>query len=353
MLQIKSLISYSSPKIISFSKAITIIEKLKINKKKIGLCHGGFDMLHPGHVKHFESAKKLCDVLFVSVSSDRYVSIRKGDGRPIFPEKLRVYMISCLEMVDYVFISDYQKGVDVINALKPSFYIKGPDFIGKQTPGIISEREAINKVGGQMLYTNDPKLSTTEIIQYIRNINAKQILLIIDRDGTLTTSNDYFGKGDNWKNELRLNLEVVNYVSFLQTKYRTTSIVVSNQSGVARGYFDKERVEEVNNKIQGELRILGVRIDSWQFCPDVDENFVQANPDVKFIKKYIRKITKRKPSIQMVTDSLNQLGKTIKEFTQIIVIGDRQEDSSLANNLNAKFIDIKEKSIDQMKKEFY
>ncbi len=168
MMHIPSANIYTSGNIISLAAAASVIRRLRKEGKTVGLCHGGFDLLHPGHVKHFESAKKLCDVLVVSVTSDRFVTGRKGEGRPIFPDTLRSYMIASLRMVDYVVITDFKLGVDVINALKPSLYIKGPDFIGKQTPGITAEREAIKTVGGTMAYTDDPKLSTTEIIEYIR-----------------------------------------------------------------------------------------------------------------------------------------------------------------------------------------
>lgn len=161
---------YTSPKIISLSRAAKKISILRRAGKHVGLCHGGFDLLHPGHVKHFESAKKLCDVLVVSVTSDRFVVARKGEGRPIFPDKLRAYMIANLSVVDWVVITDFKLGVDVISLLKPSLYIKGPDFIGKQTPGITAEREAIAAVSGTMGYTKDPKLSTTDIIDYIKHL---------------------------------------------------------------------------------------------------------------------------------------------------------------------------------------
>lgn len=160
--------TYRAKQCISIHRATPLIAQLKKQGKTVGLCHGGFDLLHPGHVKHFESAKKKCDVLVVSVTSDRFVTGRKGEGRPIFPDKLRAYMIANLRMVDYVVVTDFKLGVDVINALKPTLYMKGPDFIGKQTPGITAEREAIVAIGGTMVYTDDPKLSTTEIIEYIR-----------------------------------------------------------------------------------------------------------------------------------------------------------------------------------------
>lgn len=174
MLSINNFKDYEMENILDLKEASDLILKFKKEGKKIGLCHGGFDLLHPGHVKHIESAKKLCDLLFISVTSDKFVNERKGSGRPIFPDKLRAYMLSNLRQVDYVVISDYNSGVDVINLLKPSFYIKGPDYIKKNTPTIKAERKAIREVGGEIRYTEDLKLSTTKIIKYINKIGPKK-----------------------------------------------------------------------------------------------------------------------------------------------------------------------------------
>ncbi len=248
MLKIASLSKYHSSKIILFKKAQKLISSIKSRGKKVGMCQGGFDLLHPGHVKHFESAKKLCDVLLVSVTSDRYVRERKGIGRPIFTDILRAYMIACLDSVDYVVISDF-KGIEVVKKLKPSFYIKGPDFVNKQTPGITAEREIIKRVGGKIKYTYDPKLSTTEIVEYIQTqIRTPELLLILDRDGTLIENDNFFGKSQKWRKELRINEVVISFISYLQTKYKTTKIVISNQSGVARGYFSTQRVKFINKR---------------------------------------------------------------------------------------------------------
>ena len=93
---------FNSKKIVLLEESAKIITELKLKNKRIGLCHGGFDLLHPGHIKHFESAKENCDLLFVSVTSDRFVSLRKGSGRPVFNEQLRAYSIATLEAVDYL-----------------------------------------------------------------------------------------------------------------------------------------------------------------------------------------------------------------------------------------------------------
>jgi rfaE bifunctional protein nucleotidyltransferase chain/domain len=159
---------YTSNKILYIESARKKISKIKSKNKTVGLCHGGFDLLHSGHIKHFESAKKICDYLFVSVTSDKFVSILKGISRPIFSEKLRAYSIASIQFVDYVLITDFKLGVEVINILKPSYYIKGPDYMNKQDSDINAERDAIKSVGGEIKYTTEPKLSTSEIIRYIK-----------------------------------------------------------------------------------------------------------------------------------------------------------------------------------------
>lgn len=169
MLTVKNIDKYKSYKIVAFKKAIGIISKLKSKGKKVGLCLGGFDLLHAGHVKHFEEAKKLCDVLFVSITSDRFVSMRKSSGRPVFNEKLRAYMIASMQFVDYVVVSDFNTGIETIKSLKPSYYIKGIDYSNKNDPEIGAERVAISSVGGKIKYTKCQKMSTTEIIKYIKN----------------------------------------------------------------------------------------------------------------------------------------------------------------------------------------
>ena len=82
--------------------------KLNLKKKKITdliLCHGVFDIVHPGHIRHLSYAKSKADLLIVSVTSDRH--IKKGIYRPHVPENLRALNLAALEMVDYVVIDDY------------------------------------------------------------------------------------------------------------------------------------------------------------------------------------------------------------------------------------------------------
>lgn len=353
MLEVSSLTRYTSPKIISLEEAAKRIKKFKKEGKTVGVCHGGYDLLHPGHITHFESAKKACDILFVSVTSDRFVAGRKGIGRPIFPDTLRAYMIANIGFIDFVTITDYKSGIDVINILKPSFYIKGPDFIGKQTPGITAEREAITAIGGKMVYTKDPKLSTTEIIDYIKkNIMDVSLLLVIDRDGTLITNDDFIGKNKNWKIDIKLNTDVASFLYYLKTKYHVTNLVATNQTGVARGFFPEKIVQEINTSIAELLAPFNVKIDNWQYCPYADALYAKAHREYKIKKHYIQAKTKRKPAPDMVLDGLKELHKDLGDFTHIVVLGDRDEDRELAINLKAVFLDAKSKSYQELLSEF-
>lgn len=169
MIQVKG--NYNSPSILTEEALIIVISNLKKSNKTIGLCVGAFDLLHPGHVAHFISAKKHCDVLVVGITSDKYISQRKK-GRPIFNEKMRAFFISQLKSVDYVFVSDYLTANEAISLIKPNFYIKGPDYGNKTDDEINSERDSVKKVGGKIVYTDDEKLSTTQIVEYIQKLES-------------------------------------------------------------------------------------------------------------------------------------------------------------------------------------
>src|SRR3989338_2923984 len=169
----------------------------------------------------------------------------------------------------------------------------------------------------------------------------KKLLLILDMDGTVIEDRGYLGRNRSWRNEVRLRYDVIGLVSMLQEKYDATKIVITNQSGVARGYFDSKRVEEINVHIDALLRQNSIRIDNWQYCPDVDADYAGLNKDIRFTKNHIMKTTRRKPGISMVRDGLKELGKKLGDFDEVIVIGDKKtDDGKLAENIGAKFVNV-------------
>ena len=117
-------------KITSLENLEKIISKLKVKRKKIVLCHGVFDLLHIGHIKHFNEAKKYGEILVVTLTPDRFVN--KGPGKPVFNEKLRLEAIAALDVIDYVSLNTGPTAVVPIQKLKPDIYCKGPDYKNHQ-----------------------------------------------------------------------------------------------------------------------------------------------------------------------------------------------------------------------------
>lgn len=130
--------NYRSKNILSKEEVIRMIKHFKDQNKKVGLCGGCFDLLHAGHITYLESAKDLCDVLFVGVTHDDY-NQNKNPNLPIFPDKVRAYMISRLKPVDFVFIDDCL--FENMEKFRPHIYIKGKDYSDMQNPGILCHKK--------------------------------------------------------------------------------------------------------------------------------------------------------------------------------------------------------------------
>ncbi len=149
---------------------------LSKSRKSIGLCHGVFDLLHLGHIRHFQEAKNKVDTLIVSVTEDKYVN--KGPGRPVFNHLERAECLASLEFIDYVVISDEVSAAKVINLIRPNFYFKGPDYKNNKqdiTGKIFLEKKLLKKNKGKIIYTSDKKFSSTILLKnYINFLSSKQ-----------------------------------------------------------------------------------------------------------------------------------------------------------------------------------
>jgi rfaE bifunctional protein nucleotidyltransferase chain/domain len=132
---------------------------------KTVLVHGCFDILHYGHLKHFEEAKKYGNRLVVSLTSDRFIN--KGPGRPYFCYEKRAAMVKAIACVDEVFISDEPTAIGAIRKFQPDFYVKGPDykdFANDVTGEILNEKAAVEKHGGKLVFTDEETFSSSTII---------------------------------------------------------------------------------------------------------------------------------------------------------------------------------------------
>lgn len=135
--------------------------------KIIVTTNGVFDIIHPGHIKCLEKAKKLGDILIVGVNSDESVKKNKGPNRPINPQIDRAIVIDSLKCVDYVTIFDEETPIDLLRLIRPDIHTKGGDYSIEK----ILEKDIIEKHGGRIkILSHDYKRSTTDIIEKILKI---------------------------------------------------------------------------------------------------------------------------------------------------------------------------------------
>ncbi|HEY4499807.1 MAG TPA: PfkB family carbohydrate kinase [Candidatus Paceibacterota bacterium] len=152
-------------KVVSLEDLVNIVGKLRKSGKRIVHCHGVFDLLHPGHLLHFQAAKQQGDILVVTLTPDHYVG--KGPGRPVFNHRLRAESVAALTHVDYVAVNDQPTAVTLIQRLKPDIYAKGSDYKNAEddlTGKITEEEMAVNSVGGRLHFTNELSFSSTELL---------------------------------------------------------------------------------------------------------------------------------------------------------------------------------------------
>ena len=133
--------------------------------KTIALCHGVFDLVHPGHIIHLQQAKEMADVLVVSVTAAKYV--RKGPNRPYFDDGMRMKELAAIEYVDYVMLSEGYTVDDIIEAVEPDIYVKCQEYAREDadiTGKIREERELVERHGGHIAYTGGQVFSSTKLI---------------------------------------------------------------------------------------------------------------------------------------------------------------------------------------------
>lgn len=145
--------------------AAKLIEELKNNGKKVVFTNGCFDILHVGHLRYMNEAKKQGDFLVVGVNSDASVKRLKGESRPINNENDRAEMLSGLKAVDMTVLFEEDTPIELIDALKPSIHVKGGDYRKEDLP----ETVIVEKHGGEVRILNFVEgKSTTNIVNKIQ-----------------------------------------------------------------------------------------------------------------------------------------------------------------------------------------
>jgi rfaE bifunctional protein nucleotidyltransferase chain/domain len=210
-------------------------------KKKIGMIHGVFDVIHFGHILYFKEAKKKVDKLIVSVTADEYVN--KGPEKPIFSLKTRMEVLKSIKYIDDVVESNYPTAVENIKKFKPNFYIKGKDY--KKTAddlskNIIIEKKEVEKYGGKIIFTESELYSSSSIINknfdYI-NSDAREFINSLNKKIFLEKLNNLFlNKSD--KRILVIGDPIKDIIVFVR------ALGKSNKNNVISTQFLKEEVTD-------------------------------------------------------------------------------------------------------------
>ena len=151
------------------------VADLKSKGKTVVHCHGVFDLLHIGHIRHFQEARTFGNGLVVTITPDEHV--HKGPNRPAFTTALRLEALAALESIDYVAVNKWPIAVETIKMLKPDIYCKGPDYKNHAddvTGKIDDEEKAVESVGGQIRYTDDIVFSSSSLVNKFSDVYSQE-----------------------------------------------------------------------------------------------------------------------------------------------------------------------------------
>ena len=150
------------------AEARRVVNDLRASGKTIVFTNGVFDLLHIGHLRYLEEARRLGDALLVGVNSDRSVRLLKGSGRPITAEGERAEVLAALTCVDGVVIFDEETPRDLIQAIQPDVLVKGSDWAEDAIVG----RDIVEARGGRVVRVAiQPGHSTTRIVEKIQDLS--------------------------------------------------------------------------------------------------------------------------------------------------------------------------------------
>ncbi|MDE3136207.1 MAG: adenylyltransferase/cytidyltransferase family protein [Acidobacteriota bacterium] len=155
-------------KILPLDQLRTRLAEERRNGRQIVLANGCFDLLHAGHVRFLEGARREGDVLVVAINSDESERQLKGEGRPVLPAEARARLVAAVGAVDYVVIFEETSVERLLEQLRPDVHAKGTDYTVETVP----ERATSQRLGIRVAIVGDPKgHSSGDLIERIRITN--------------------------------------------------------------------------------------------------------------------------------------------------------------------------------------
>ena len=318
----KNYFSQFSYKIKKLNELKKILKKIK--KNKTILCHGNFDVVHPGHVRHLSYAKTKGKILVVSLTADKF--IKKGRNKPFVPENLRALNLAAFEMVDYLLIDRNITPINTLKTLKPNFFCKEFEYSSlSRNIKTDEESKVVKSYGGKMIFSpGDIVFSSTKFL------NISEPSIEIEKVMNLMISNKiYFSDLYNTINNLRtvkahvvgdLIIDQYSYTSFIggQTKTPTPSVLLNNYKKYVGGA----------GVVAKHIKSSGADVEFTSVVGN-DDNFKFAKKD---LKKYLIKFN------YFIDSRPTTLKNTIISSEQRLLKIDTLDNSPISNDLTLKIL---------------
>ena len=150
-------------KVLSHAQLMAKREEARGAGLRVVQCHGCFDIVHPGHLRHLRHARAQGDLLLVSITGDSMID--KGTGRPLIPQELRAENLAALDCVDWVYIEPRPTAEALLDEVRPDVYVKGREYENNNDPRFRAERETVQRHGGRIVFSSgDVVFSSTALI---------------------------------------------------------------------------------------------------------------------------------------------------------------------------------------------
>lgn len=320
-------------KFIKSKKDLLSFKKNSLNKK-VSMCHGVFDVVHLGHINHFKYAKKISDILVVSVTSDKFVN--KGNDRPIFSIDQRISFLSNLEIVDYLIVSNFETAVNNIKQIRPNFYLKDKEYESFDVSGNIGkEINAVKKNKGKIIFTKLKKFSSSKII----------------KDKELSKENHPLIKKIN---QIKKNENIENFLTDIE-KFNLRPLIIGEgiidkylfSTGLGKSGKDSILTLKKNNEksfLGGSFAIAN-NLSNYVKKIGLISDFANEGSNAKFVKKNLNRKVSFKPFIKK--DSIITVKtKILDKSSQNKVLGLYEiNDKPLTSGEEKKFYDLIKKQI--------
>jgi rfaE bifunctional protein nucleotidyltransferase chain/domain len=288
-------------------------QRLSELPRPLVMTNGVFDVLHRGHVDYLYRAAQLGTSLLVAVNTDASARmLGKGPDRPLNKDLDRAYVLAGLSAVNMVTFFDTRTPLKLIRAIRPDIYVKGGDY-NMET---LEETRVVRSWGGQSVAIPFVDgFSTTALVQRIRQPAPTGLrkAAFLDRDGVINKDKAYVYR---WEDFEFVPGAIEGMRHLQQAGYAL--VVVTNQSGLARGYYTEDQYQTLTTRLRQELATQGVTLDGVYHCP---------HHPLGSVADLATDCNCRKPAPGMILRAAQELKLSLPES---LLIGDKSGDIQAA-----------------------